>query len=696
VKWNWPRWFSRSPGTNGAERLRRFRESILSARIVAIVILVVFIPSILITVLGIIGVYRAEPILRQWIEYPMQSQLSELDQRLIKAWDQRLRYYGQRLGAEERLHQCLLDLAEHDERIDDVIVFEAGEFRRIDPESPFWRLEAPLDHPGLAAASKLEFQEKDAAAALAAFEQLLEDAAMDLEVEALLGKSRACIALGKVREAVDALDRVIEHHGLSEDGSGLPRGLPALWRLVRLFLDQRDLVSAAVQARRLARFLEEVGPWLDDETTQRYRELLESYRRETNDFSLAVQPREVRRPLSTLTLNERSRAALVAHAKAVGSGPPSGYFRLETEGRPAEVLAYFHNPHLDRVVYLKLDAGAFLEDARLFTTALRIPDALLRFDVEAGAARGSGDAGARALIVRPFPPPFESHSMSYLPAPEQVPRHLESLETLKGTGVVWGLVVLVLTILLGVMITLRSILQEMQVARLKSDFVSFVTHELKTPLTAIRMITETLLLGRSGGPEDERKCIEIVDKEASRLSRLIEQILEFSRIEKKQQVFHFTSGDMSEVVDEAVRVFRDQCHDRSLEIEVHQAQKMSRIRMDRAAMVELLLNLLSNAYKYSRGPEKRIVINLKESIDDIFVEVVDFGIGIPKREQKRIFEKFYRAQDFLTRDIEGTGLGLTFARYIANVHDGEIKVSSVVNQGSTFTLELRKNQILAE
>ncbi len=118
--------------------------------------------------------------------------------------------------------------------------------------------------------------------------------------------------------------------------------------------------------------------------------------------------------------------------------------------------------------------------------------------------------------------------------------------------------------------------------------------------------------------------------------------------------------------------------------------------MDQSAMIELLLNLLSNAYKYTRDSKRKIVINLRESIDNIFVEVVDFGIGIPKREQRKIFEKFYRAQDYLTRDIEGSGLGLTFAKYIAKVHNGDIKVTSAVNQGSTFTLELRKNQVLSE
>ena len=286
--------------------------------------------------------------------------------------------------------------------------------------------------------------------------------------------------------------------------------------------------------------------------------------------------------------------------------------------------------------------------------------------------------------------------MRYSPTQTEYPRDIPDFAAFKGWGLFWGLSVLCLTILLGVMVTVRSIMQEMQLSKMKTDFLSFVSHELKTPLTAIRMFAETLMMERAGGEEDQRKCVEMIDKEAARLHRLIEHILELSRIQSHRQVFHFTSCAMSDVVKDAVKIFRDQNQDEGLDIVVNQAQPISKIRMDRSAMVELIRNLVSNAYKYSKGRKKKIVISLKESIDDIFVEVTDFGMGIPKSEQRKIFDKFYRAQDYLTRDIEGTGLGLTFAKYIAKVHNGEIKVSSVLDQGSTFTLELRKNQVLAE
>jgi signal transduction histidine kinase len=204
-----------------------------------------------------------------------------------------------------------------------------------------------------------------------------------------------------------------------------------------------------------------------------------------------------------------------------------------------------------------------------------------------------------------------------------------------------------------------------------------------------------LLLGRVENEEERNLCLRMIDGESERLSKLIDQILQYSRLERHQKKFQFTSCNMDDVVEEAVRIFNKHQKGAPRVVEVNSVQRISKIKMDRPAMIELLLNLLSNAAKYSEA-DKRIVINVRESIDDISVEVVDDGIGIRKRDQKKIFEKFYRADDYLTRDVEGTGLGLAFARYVAKVHNGDIKVASQLNGGSSFTLQLKKTHVLAE
>jgi len=298
-------------------------------------------------------------------------------------------------------------------------------------------------------------------------------------------------------------------------------------------------------------------------------------------------------------------------------------------------------------------------------------------------------------FARPLPLPLDSLQLFYTPSPGQLPPRFQGFEIISLTTFTWSVVVLVLTLIVGVIFILRSVLHERRTARLKTDFVSFISHELKTPLTSIRLYTETLLDGRVANQEEQTVCLQMVDKESLRLSQLIDQILRYSQLERHQKQFFFTSCSMRDVVAEAVRVFKGYKEGRDREVEVNSAQQISKIRMDRAAIIELLLNFLTNAAKYS-PPDKDIVINLRESIDEICVDVVDRGVGIRKRDQKKVFDKFYRSEDYLTRDVEGTGLGLTFARYIAKVHNGEIKVSSQLNGGSTFTLHLRKTQVLAE
>ena len=358
-------------------------------------------------------------------------------------------------------------------------------------------------------------------------------------------------------------------------------------------------------------------------------------------------------------------------------------------------VSSFRTDEGELIVHVLLDRERILPEARLLGAEFGLAGDSLRFYSKTMERPQMSYRGTQSLLTLPLPPPLDNLAMEYIPPEGSLPKAFRGFNVLTLATFTWAVIVLVVTLLVGVLFTLRSVLREMRTARLKSDFVSFISHELKTPLTAIRMFTETILSGRVADEEESRFCIQMIDQESDRLSKLVEQVLEYSQIEQHQKEFRFVSCDMEEVVQEAARIFKDHNRMDPREIEVNAVQHISKIKMDRAAMVELILNLLSNAAKYSPR-EKKIVVNLRESIDDISVEVIDRGVGIRKRDQRKIFEKFYRADDYLTRDVEGTGLGLTFARYIAKVHNGDIKVSSQVNSGSTFTLQLKKTHVLAE
>jgi signal transduction histidine kinase len=695
---------------------------------VTIVLVAILIPSALITLLGLFAVYRAEPMVREQLAYPMAQVLDRLAERLTREWEYRFQELGRWTAAEGWLER---GPAGSSPRVSEVLLYAGGAFHRPDPREPPLELEASPADPVLARARELELREHDHGRALALYRSAAAEGPPERAAEALFGAARCQRELGQWQEAVRTLRRLVDRFGESVDATGAARGLPALLSMVEISRDNGDFPGEQLAVRELLGELRRARERLDGDQQAFYLSRLKRYPEAADLFTRseaaggegAADPRPGSAPLlSGPAAPAGPRAKPPAAGSPVGPGAKRdelaerlrphaeergvldapGYHRVTLPDGTLAVLAFFRAPG-ETLSYLRLDPAAYLRDVSLFCRELNLSPRALRFtDQEGRAAAAAGEpaspppADMSPLATRALPRPFSHLSVHYYPAPGEVTEELRRLETSRVALFTWSIVVLVLMIVLGVSVTLRTVLREMQVTKLKTDFVSFVTHELKTPLTAIRMFTETLLLERVGSEEERRRCLELIDLEAARLSRLIEQVLEFSKIQRRQKAFHFTSGDMAEVIEEAVRIFQDHNREAGCEIEVNKAQHaISRIKMDRAAMVELLLNLFSNALKYSRD-SKKIVVNVRESINDITVEVIDRGIGIPKREQRKIFEKFYRAQDYLTREVEGTGLGLTFARYIAKVHGGDIKVSSVVNQGSTFTLELRKNQVLAE
>lgn len=253
-------------------------------------------------------------------------------------------------------------------------------------------------------------------------------------------------------------------------------------------------------------------------------------------------------------------------------------------------------------------------------------------------------------------------------------------------GVLLGL--FYITLALGVIFTGRTLYREAQISRLKTDFVSLVSHELRTPLTSIRMFIEMLALNRVKDPAEMQTVLDLLSKETTRLSGMIESVLDWSRIESGKKQYRRERIPSTALVDAAVSAFKAQRIDAPLNLTVTLAPNLGEIEVDRDALSGALLNLLQNAYKYSKNDDKRI--DLRAVLDDDFVvlEVEDRGVGIPRREQKRIFDRFYRVDSLLTRDTEGSGLGLSIAQRIVQAHDGWISVDSVPGRGSTFRIHL--------
>jgi len=239
----------------------------------------------------------------------------------------------------------------------------------------------------------------------------------------------------------------------------------------------------------------------------------------------------------------------------------------------------------------------------------------------------------------------------------------------------------------GIVMTHRNISREMALARLKSDFVSNVSHELRTPLSLIRLYAETLEMGRLKSPEKYQEYYGIIRKESERLTALINNNLDFSRIEAGRKEYDFRQTDMRELVRNTLESYRYQIEQSGFAFEEKIAEDVPLLSVDREAMARSLLNLVNNALKYSQD-QKYIGVNLFRDNGSVKLEVVDHGIGIPQAEQQKIFDKFYRVGDPLVHNTKGSGLGLSLVRHIVQAHGGEVLVDSVPGRGSKFTINL--------
>ena len=247
--------------------------------------------------------------------------------------------------------------------------------------------------------------------------------------------------------------------------------------------------------------------------------------------------------------------------------------------------------------------------------------------------------------------------------------------------------ILSLLIVAGIALTKRMVSKEMAVAKLKSDFVSNVSHELRTPLALIRLYAETLELGRITTQEKKHQYYRIIRKESERLTALINNILDFSRIEAGRKEYEFRETDIADLVRNTLDSYRYQIEQQGFKLEESIDTELPSLKIDREAIARALVNLVNNALKYSND-DKYLGVKLYRDNGSVKLEVADHGIGIARRDQGKIFEKFYRAGDPLVHNTKGSGLGLSLVRHITEAHGGAIEVESAPGTGSKFIMSL--------
>jgi signal transduction histidine kinase len=236
----------------------------------------------------------------------------------------------------------------------------------------------------------------------------------------------------------------------------------------------------------------------------------------------------------------------------------------------------------------------------------------------------------------------------------------------------------------------RAFLRERRLAEMKSDFVANVSHELRAPVAAVRLMAESLERGTVEQGERQHEYLRLIGQECRRLSALVANVLDFSRIDRGRRQYTFERADVQALVVETADVMRAYAEQRQVKLvcaPLPAGTTASLPRVDRAALQQALVNLVDNAIKHSPGGAE-VVVGLEVDRGDVRLSVEDHGPGIPIDEQERIFEPFYRVESGLRRETQGVGIGLSIVRHVAEAHGGRVVVRSSPGQGSRFGIEL--------
>lgn len=291
---------------------------------------------------------------------------------------------------------------------------------------------------------------------------------------------------------------------------------------------------------------------------------------------------------------------------------------------------------------------------------------------------------AELIVAVPFREPFPTWRLALYQPPGASSRAAVRRQVTLFTAAFGALLVVIAA---GLVLTYRLVRRETEMARLKSDFVANVSHDLKTPLSVIRMFGETLEMGRVRDEAARAEYYRVITREAERLTRLIDNVLDFSRIEGGRRTYERVPTAVEPLVRDVLDAFAYPLAKGGFTVEVQAAPDLPDVPLDADAVSQALANLVDNAIKYS-ADRRSLTLDARVADGFLALGVADRGIGIPAAEHERIFDKFYRVGRSDTQGRRGSGVGLALVRHVAQAHGGRVTVESRPGEGSRFTLWL--------
>jgi signal transduction histidine kinase len=642
-------------------------------------------------------------VIRQKLVLFHKNELEETARRLEATWSQRCRLFEQDRSSEP--YDKLIAAASRDD-YNALLVYDASG-RRLYPllSADTGGVSGPF--AVLADAWQLEFVERNYAEAAARYEQHARSASgyrrriaalvgqtppLDDRglLDALIGQGRSLAKLGRISDALDVCRQATTLSPLAETGDS---------EILSRIADARLLMLSWMKDR--TQFTDKFTQTLDELLAMLYvtNEAGFALNADHNLFvarkalelaqnSLAETPRTIRVqgvPLTTLVAMEQRCLKLAERFPAGASFETWPADELQPLG-PAEPNAYgFVHRSRDRSYLAVLSDRSIRAALRDYADAFDNDYVSYRIVDEgdktvAGTTQPTGEPFAAGPVGACFPGWridlfFREGDILDKAASEQI-----AIYTWTGT--------LVILLILGSgVLAAKSIGRQVKLNRLKNDFIATVTHELKTPLASMRVLVDTLIDGSYHDPKQATEYLQLVSKENERLSRLIDNFLTFSRMERNKQAFQMRRTSPIVIARTAAEAVKTKFDRAGCCLEMVIGDDIPDVTADADAMVTVLVNLLDNACKYSYD-DKKIRLNVYGADGSVCFAVTDNGVGIPRRALKRVFKRFYQVDRSLSRRAEGCGLGLSIARFIVDAHTGSIKVDSKPGHGSTFTVRL--------
>jgi signal transduction histidine kinase len=629
------------------------------------------------------AVKNVQSAVREELVAVYQDKLGDATQQMNQAWTEKLKLVEQ-WDTEKAVLEVFDDLVEAD--YDGAVIYDQTGARIY----PLLSVDVKKGEPAqiFRDAWSSEFVAHDYQGAITLYEQLARSYDTSTRFSALIGKSRCLARLGESKKAISACREV----AFTPEEKSCDRATLVLIANARLLLMELLKKAGGNESLKLDAFFRlltiiseanEAGSFLP--SGQRIfvaHKLLDIY---ADSPSLKSQPG---------SFDEEKIAKLIAAedlSMQVAEDFPSVWILADWPKNQFQSIAkngqvfYGLRHNISGKTLLLLLKGQVVESFGAYENAFEGSDVAYRILDESGRivkglTEHEGEPFATGFVGEPFAGwkselYFKDGDVFKKAAHRQVVVYI------------WAGALVIVLILAAGAFAARAVNQQIKLNKLKNDFIATVSHELKTPLASMRVLVDTLLEGNVKDQKQATEYLHLTSKENKRLSRLIDNFLTFSRMERNKRAFEIRKASPGAIARDAAEAARTNFSENKCEFDVNIDENLPDVPADHDAMVTVLVNLLDNAYKYSYD-EKRIVLKVFAEENGVCFQVIDNGIGMSRRSAKKIFSRFYQVDRSLSRRTEGCGLGLSIVKFIVDAHKGSISVKTKPGKGSSFTVKL--------